>query len=60
VAPTPVPPVAAGTVPADTSRWGGDGEVSAAYGDREQRLSADEAQMRLPVAEQPHGRAIQT
>ena len=31
-----------------------------ARADREARLAHDEAQLRLPPAEQPHGRAIQT
>jgi hypothetical protein len=56
----PLPPVAPGDVPAGSADlWGGDGEVSAAHQEREQRLAGDEAQLRMPVAEQPHGRAIQ-
>ena len=44
-----LPPVAAGDVPAGSADlWGGDGAVSDACQEREQRLSGDEAQLRMP------------
>ena len=36
------------------------GEVAAARGERESRLGADEAQLRQPLAAQPHGRSVAT
>ena len=61
VAPVPVPPTSPGDTPAGSADlWGGDGAVSAGIQEREQRLAADEGQLRMPLAEQPHGRAIQT
>jgi hypothetical protein len=57
----PLPPVAPGDVPAGSADlWGGDAAVGAACADREGRLAHDEAQLRMPFAEQPHGIAIQT
>lgn len=55
-----LPPTAAGDVPADTSMWGGDGAVADASQERQNRLAGDEAQLRMPLTEQPHGRATQT
>jgi hypothetical protein len=37
---------------------GGDAAVSQARADREVRLAHDEAQLRLPPSEQPHGREV--
>ena len=60
----PLPPTSPGDRATPETRLGeaqtGDGAVSAAYQERKQRLAGDEAQLRLPPAEQPHGRAIQT
>jgi hypothetical protein len=37
---------------------GGDGAVTAAHAEHEARLAADEAQLRLPPSEQPHGQEV--
>jgi hypothetical protein len=57
----PLPPTSGMTPVADRlGEQGGDGAVADARADRETRLSGDEAQLRLPFAEQPHGRATRT
>ena len=60
----PMPPTSAGGPATPEARLGepqgADGSTSGARAEHESRLAGDEAQLRLPLAEQPHGRAIRT
>ena len=62
--PVPYPPASPGDPASPEARLavpqGGDAEVATAFAEREGRLSADEAQLRMPFDGQPHGQAIRT